>query len=200
MSTARPTDLPSTAARASAAWAGERALVSRILSRGVRGPDHFSHRRIEIRGRPAEAGCDLTRRYIVHRTLRTGWTKPARRPFSPVLSCTALGFSCPGPHGPGGELLPRLFTRAAGPCGTGGGLFSVTLSVDGDFRRPSPAVDRRNAAWWCPDFPPTASPSVPHGKKAPTAGGRAGPVRQAAAIPPNPSARKGRRHFAEREI
>lgn len=38
-----------------------------------------------------------------------------RRPILPVLSCTAWGFSCPGPYEPGGELLPRLFTLT-GSC------------------------------------------------------------------------------------
>ncbi len=38
---------------------------------------------------------------------------PARRTVSPVLSCTAWGFSCPGTRAPGGGLLPRHFTLAA---------------------------------------------------------------------------------------
>ena len=61
--------------------------------------------------------------------------KPGRRPGVSVWPCTAWGLSCPGGHPPGGGLLPRLFTLTATPeRARHGGLFSVTLSIDRDFR------------------------------------------------------------------
>lgn len=69
--------------------------------------------------------------------------RPGRQPGVPVWPCTAWGLSCPGGCPPGGGLLPRLFTLAATPgrahCG---GLFSVTLSIDRDFRPGPPRLFR----------------------------------------------------------
>jgi hypothetical protein len=59
---------------------------------------------------------------------------------SSVLSCTTWGFSCPRDCSRGGGLLPRLFTLA--PRQARGGLFSVTLSVGGDFRSRLPRILR----------------------------------------------------------
>lgn len=74
---------------------------------------------------------------------------------------------CLAPHGV--FRAPELARRAVGsypafsplppnPCGKEGGLFSVTLSVSGSFRRPLPAFITRHAALWCPDFPPGPAP------------------------------------------
>jgi len=65
----------------------------------------------------------------------------AGNPDPPVLSCTAWGFSCPRACVRGGGLLPRLFTLTLRLAPTGG-LFSVTLSVDGSFRPRPPRVLR----------------------------------------------------------
>jgi hypothetical protein len=54
--------------------------------------------------------------------------KRAKRLSLPIRSCSRQGFPCPEPHGPGGELLPRLFTLTASLAG-GSGIFSVALSV-----------------------------------------------------------------------
>ncbi len=62
-------------------------------------------------------------------------------PVLPVLSCTTWGFSCPLACARGGGLLPRRFTLAA-RLAPGGGLFSVTLSVDRGFRTGPPRVLR----------------------------------------------------------
>ena len=42
-----------------------------------------------------------------------------------------------------------------------GGLFSVTLSVEGSFHSPPPVYSTRYAAVWCPDFP-LEKPAVVH--------------------------------------
>ena len=79
---------------------------------------------------------------------------PGRRPGVPVWPCTAWGLSCPGGCPPGGGLLPRLFTLTARPVqAPRGGMFSVTLSIDRDFRPGPPRVFPRHAALWCSDFP-----------------------------------------------
>ena len=79
---------------------------------------------------------------------------PGRRPGVPVWPCTAWGLSCPGGCPPGGGLLPRLFTLAARPVrAPRGGIFSVTLSINRDFRPGSPRAFPRHAALWCSDFP-----------------------------------------------
>jgi len=71
-------------------------------------------------------------------------SKPAAS--SPVLSCTAWGFSCPLGYPRGGGLLPRLFTLTRGQSLlrrlSSGGLFSVTLSVARDFHPGLPRVLR----------------------------------------------------------
>ena len=80
--------------------------------------------------------------------------RPGRRPGVSVWPCTAWGLSCPGGCPPGGGLLPRLFTLAATPVRAHcGGLFSVTLSIDRNFRPGPPRVFPRHAALWCSDFP-----------------------------------------------
>src|SRR5271170_2899357 len=80
--------------------------------------------------------------------------RPGRRPGVSVWPCTAWGLSCPGGYPPGGGLLPRLFTLAATPVrARRGGLFSVTLSIDRNFRPGPPRVFPRHAALWCSDFP-----------------------------------------------
>jgi hypothetical protein len=80
--------------------------------------------------------------------------RPGRRPSISVWPCTAWGLSCPGSYPPGGGLLPRLFTLAATPVrARHGGLFSVTLSIDRNFRPDPPRVFPRHAALWCSDFP-----------------------------------------------
>jgi hypothetical protein len=80
--------------------------------------------------------------------------RPGRRPGVSVWPCTAWGLSCPGSCPPGGGLLPRLFTLAATPVrARHGGLFSVTLSIDRNFRPGPPRVFPRHAALWCSDFP-----------------------------------------------
>ena len=69
--------------------------------------------------------------------------RPGRRPGVSVWPCTAWGLSCPGSHPPGGGLLPRLFTLTATPVrARHGGLFSVTLSIDRDFRPGPPRLFR----------------------------------------------------------
>jgi hypothetical protein len=79
---------------------------------------------------------------------------PDRRPGVPVWPCTAWGLSCPGGCPPGGGLLPRLFTLTARPVrAPRGGMFSVTLSIDRDFRPGPPRLFPRHAALWCSDFP-----------------------------------------------
>jgi hypothetical protein len=79
---------------------------------------------------------------------------PDRRPGVPVWPCTAWGLSCPGGCPPGGGLLPRLFTLTARPVrAPRGGMFSVTLSIDRDFRPGPPRAFPRHAALWCSDFP-----------------------------------------------
>lgn len=65
----------------------------------------------------------------------------AGNPYPPVLSCTALGFSCPLACARGGGLLPRLFTRSP-RLSPEGGLFSVTLSVGTGLRPRLPRVLR----------------------------------------------------------
>ena len=79
---------------------------------------------------------------------------PGRQPGVPVWPCTAWGLSCPGGCPPGGGLLPRLFTLTARPVrAPRGGIFSVTLSIDRDFRPSPPRLFPRHAALWCSDFP-----------------------------------------------
>jgi hypothetical protein len=79
---------------------------------------------------------------------------PGRQPGVPVWPCTAWGLSCPGGCPPGGGLLPRLFTLTARPVqAPRGGMFSVTLSIDRDFRPGPPRLFPRHAALWCSDFP-----------------------------------------------
>jgi hypothetical protein len=80
--------------------------------------------------------------------------RPGRQPGVPVWPCTAWGLSCPGSCPPGGGLLPRLFTLTARPeRAPRGGLFSVTLSIDRNFRPDPPRLFPRHAALWCSDFP-----------------------------------------------
>jgi len=80
--------------------------------------------------------------------------RPGRRPGVSVWPCTAWGLSCPGGCPPGGGLLPRLFTLTATPVrARHGGLFSVTLSIDRNFRPGPPRAFPRHAALWCSDFP-----------------------------------------------
>ncbi len=97
--------------------------------------------------------------------------RPGRRPGVSVWPCTAWGLSCPGGCPPGGGLLPRLFTLTATPVrARHGGLFSVTLSINRDFRPDPPRLFPRHAALWCSDFPlPRTSrsdhlptPKLPH--------------------------------------
>ena len=80
--------------------------------------------------------------------------RPGRRPGVSVWPCTAWGLSCPGGCPPGGGLLPRLFTLTATPVrARHGGIFSVTLSIDRNFRPGPPRLFPRHAALWCSDFP-----------------------------------------------
>ncbi len=83
---------------------------------------------------PRERGATNTRGF---HSLRSG----RRRRGPSVLSCTTRGLSCPVACAPGGGLLPRLFTLTPS-LATGGGMFSVTLSVTTGLRRPSPRVVR----------------------------------------------------------
>ncbi len=81
-------------------------------------------------------------------------SRPGRRPGVSVWPCTAWGLSCPAGCPAGGGLLPRLFTLTATPLrARHGGLFSVTLSIDRNFRPGPPRTFPRHAALWCSDFP-----------------------------------------------
>src|ERR1700678_1453369 len=81
-------------------------------------------------------------------------SRPGRRPGVSVWPCTAWGLSCPVGCPAGGGLLPRLFTLTATPVrARHGGLFSVTLSIDRNFRPGPPRLFPRHAALWCSDFP-----------------------------------------------
>ena len=80
--------------------------------------------------------------------------RPGRRPGVSVWPCTAWGLSCPGDRSPGGGLLPRLFTLTPTPVQAHrGGIFSVTLSIDADFRPRPLRTFPQHAALWCSDFP-----------------------------------------------
>jgi len=83
-------------------------------------------------------------------------SKPAAS--SPVLSCTAWGFSCPRDHSRGGGLLPRLFTLTQ-ILRPGRFVFCDTLRRPGLSPR-SPACSTRHAAVWCPDFPRGSLPAA----------------------------------------
>src|SRR5207302_8740602 len=77
---------------------------------------------------------------------------------SSVLSCTAWGFSCLANCFASGELLPRLFTLTCNLLPKNRRyLFCDTLRHR-SFSTAAPACFTRNAAIWCPDFPP-ASPA-----------------------------------------
>ncbi len=72
---------------------------------------------------------------------------------TPVLSCTAWGFSCPLAYARGGGLLPRHFTIS-----TISKLKQRLFVFCDTFRLASltpcnPACSTRHAALWCPDFP-----------------------------------------------
>src|SRR5271170_3492655 len=96
-----------------------------------------------------QRACDRYPRWVANFHPR-----PGRRPGVSVWPCTAWGLSCPGGCPPGGGLLPRLFTLATTPVrARRGGLFSVTLSIDRNFRPDPPRAFPRHAALWCSDFP-----------------------------------------------
>ena len=97
-------------------------------------------------------------------------SRPGRRPGVSVWPCTAWGLSCPAGYPAGGGLLPRLFTLTATPVrARHGGLFSVTLSIDRNFRSGPPRVFPRHAALWCSDFP------LPPKRERPSTQGRYSP-------------------------
>ena len=108
------------------------------VSGPLRGPDgdHSSHGKVSFAELGLATQCDETRSYITRTEVHA---KPARRAVSPVLSCTARGFSCPVTRVTGGGLLPRLFTLTD-TLARNGGLFSVTLSVNRSFRLGFPRV------------------------------------------------------------
>jgi len=103
--------------------------VSRILSgpRLAPGPG-----RPFVLPRPCGRDSPFGLRLIPGGHLRLAPRDRAGNPVPPVLSCTAWGFSCPRTCARGGGLLPRLFTLSA-RLAPGGGLFSVTLSVERDL-------------------------------------------------------------------
>ena len=102
--------------------AGEESLLDQGVRTGpnkpdsvsgpLRGPDgdHSSHGKVSFAELGLATQCDETRSYITRTEVHA---KPARRAVSPVLSCTARGFSCPVTRVTGGGLLPRLFTLTA---------------------------------------------------------------------------------------
>ena len=90
-----------------------------------------------LAGGTAFAGCD----YYPEGSNPLARPEWAGNPCPPVLSCTAWGFSCPPACAGGGGLLPRLFTLTS-KLASGGGLFSVTLSVGPGFRPCLPRVLR----------------------------------------------------------
>ena len=93
------------------------------------------------------------------------WSGPLRG--SPIWPCTRWGFPCLRACARSGGLLPHLFTLTAGRASTtGGGLFSVALSVSPPsgwlpaciLRQRSLTVPpvTRHRALQCSDFPPPA--------------------------------------------
>ncbi len=72
---------------------------------------------------------------------------------SPVLSCTAWGFSCLAPCSVSGELLPRLFTFATSGCALVRPYFFCDTVRRGSLSRTAPPIFSGHAAVWCSDFP-----------------------------------------------
>src|SRR5271167_3936925 len=75
----------------------------------------------------------------------------ARRP---CLALHRMGFIVPRRLPSGRWALTPPFHPYRAALRPRGGMFSVTLSIDRDFRPGPPRLFPRHAALWCSDFPP----------------------------------------------
>ncbi len=99
---------------------------------------------------------------------------------SPVLSCTAWGFSCLANYSASGELLPRLFTLTCALLPKNRRCLFCDTFRQSDLAIELPAYSTRHAAVWCSDFPltnlaahqrsPAIGARIPHSSVAAFAG------------------------------
>ena len=64
-------------------------------------------------GRPEQGGGHVSTPTVARRVERPTRRLARRGLRLPIWSCSVRGLPCPGPHGPGGALLPHLFTLTA---------------------------------------------------------------------------------------